>query len=149
MYMYEGGLKGSYADSMYDLIIMVEFDQMWFIFQHSLPCGPYTSSIHIAVLGFPWYRSSHPDSWSSKKSSAADMTSSLVWYCFPAKCLFHVGEQKIVRWCQIRRIWSVITQFKATVMQHSNYNHRHNCVQDCPGEKALALSVFHAVSEMY
>ena len=35
--------------------------KLWFIFQHSLPCGPHTSSIGVAVLGFPWYRSSHPD----------------------------------------------------------------------------------------
>ena len=34
---------------------MVEFDQMLFIFQHSLPCGPHTSSIGFAMLGFPWY----------------------------------------------------------------------------------------------
>ena len=58
---------------MYDA--MVEFDQMWFIFQRSLPCGPYTSSISVAVLGFPYqYRSAHLDP--RKKSSAADMTSS-------------------------------------------------------------------------
>ena len=25
---------------------------------------------------------------------------------------FHVGEQNIVRWCQIRRMWRVINQFK-------------------------------------
>ena len=36
---YEGGLKSSYAD--YDA--MVEFHQMWFIFQHSLPCA----AVHI------------------------------------------------------------------------------------------------------
>ena len=39
---------------------MVEFDQMLFIFQHRLPCGPHTSSIGIATLGFLWYRGSHP-----------------------------------------------------------------------------------------
>ena len=30
-------------------------------FQHSLPCGPHTSSISVADLGFLWYRSSHSD----------------------------------------------------------------------------------------
>ena len=40
---------------------MVEFDQMWFIFQHNLPCAPHTSSIGVAGLGFSWYRSFHPD----------------------------------------------------------------------------------------
>ena len=29
-------------------------------FQHSLLCGPHTSSIHVGALGFPWYKSSHP-----------------------------------------------------------------------------------------
>ena len=45
-------------------------------------------------------------SWSSKKSSTADMTSSSVRCCFPARCffIFNFGEQKIVRWCQIRGI---------------------------------------------
>ena len=32
---------------------------MWLSFQHSLLCGPHTSSIGVAALGFPWYRSSH------------------------------------------------------------------------------------------
>ena len=43
-------------------------------------------------------------SWSSKKSSTADMTSSLVWYCFWAKCFSCWGTEN--RWCQIRRIWT-------------------------------------------
>ena len=48
------------------------------------------------------------------------MTSLSVQYCFPAKCFcFHVGEQKIVRWCQIRVIWRVIKQFKG-VQSHSH-----------------------------
>ena len=33
---------------------------------------------------------------------------------------FHVGEQKIVRWCQIRRIWRVVYQFKAAVTHSSH-----------------------------
>ena len=32
---------------------MVELDQMWFIIQQSLPCGPHTSSIGVAALRFP------------------------------------------------------------------------------------------------
>ena len=44
---------------------MVKFDpnvikcgQMWFIYQHSLPCGPHTSPISVAVLEkvLSWYR---------------------------------------------------------------------------------------------
>ena len=42
----------------------------------------------------------------------------------PIQMVFHVGEQKIVRWCQIRRIWTVINQFKATVTHSSHCNHR-------------------------
>ena len=36
-------------------------------FQHCLPCGPLTSSIRVAALGFLWYRSSHPDPQKSPK----------------------------------------------------------------------------------
>ena len=39
---------------------LVEFDQMWFIFQHSLPCCPHTFAISIAALGVVLYRRSHP-----------------------------------------------------------------------------------------
>ena len=41
--------------------------------------------------------------------------------------LFHDGEQKIVRWCQIRRIWRIINQFKATFTHSSHCNHRLVC----------------------
>ena len=52
------------------------------------------------------------------------MTSSLVQY---SQGFFHVGEQKIVRWCQIRKIWREINQFKAIVMHSSHCNHRLVC----------------------
>ena len=48
MYMYEAGLKSSWAD----YYAMVKFDKMWFIFQCSLPCSPYTFSVGVAALGF-------------------------------------------------------------------------------------------------
>ena len=101
---------------------MVEFNQMWFIFQH-------TSSICVAVLGFPWYRSSHPDPWKSPQLQIY-VTSSSVRYCFPAfglEVFFHVGEQKKVRWYQIRRMWRVINKSKATVTHSSHCNHRLVC----------------------
>ena len=41
----------------------------------------------------------------------------------PSRVFFHVGEQKIVRWCQIWRIWR-INQVKATVTHSSHCNHR-------------------------
>ena len=109
---------------------MVEFDQMWFtcIFQHtcSLPCSPHTSSIGVAELGFPQYRSSHPDPqkspqlkiWPHYSSNTASQQSVV---------FFQVGEQKIVRWCQTRRIWKVINQFKAKVTHSSHCNHRLVC----------------------
>ena len=84
-----GWAESSYAD--YNA--MVEFDQMWFIFQHSHPCGPLAYSIGVAALGFPWYRSSHPDPL--KKFSTADVTSASVRYCFPAKCFFMLGNRKL------------------------------------------------------
>ena len=39
---------------------MVKFDQCGLLCHYSLPCCPHTSSIGVAALGFPWYRSSHP-----------------------------------------------------------------------------------------
>ena len=123
LHIYEGGLKSSWAD--YDA--MVEFVQMWFIFQHSLPCA----AVHI-VLPLVWQRLDSRGIEAlililEKKSSTADMTSSSVRYCFPAKCFIRVGEQKIVRWCQIRRVWRVINQFKDTVTHSSHYNHKLVC----------------------
>ena len=53
-----------------------------------------------------------PEHWSDIASQPSD---------------FHVGEHKIVRWCQIGRMWRVINQFKATVMHNSHCNHRLVC----------------------
>ena len=140
--MYECGLKSSYAD--YDA--MVEFDQMLF----SLPCGLNTSSISVAFL---WYRSKLSSSSSKKFSKFCRymyMTSSPVRYCFPAKCCFFINirEQKIVRWCQIRKIWRVINQFKATVMHSSHCNHRLVCMSIVLVKQDSLRQVFQAVSEM-
>ena len=67
---------------------MVEYDQMWFIFSlNCLPCGPHSSSIGVAALGFRWYRSSHPDP--GKKSSTADLIFSPI--LLPSQVFFHVG----------------------------------------------------------
>ena len=53
--LFEGGLKSSQAS--HDAT--VEFEQMWFIFQHSPPPppppSPHITSIGVAALGFPWY----------------------------------------------------------------------------------------------
>ena len=92
---------------------------------YSLPCGPHTSSIGVVALGFLWYRSCHPvpqkspqlQIWPHYLSDAA----------FQPSLFFNVGKQKIVRWCQIRRVWSLINQFKATVMHSSHCNHRLVC----------------------
>ena len=55
----------------------MECDQMSFIFQHSLPSSPHTSSITVTVLGFHW----------SKKWSTADMMSSNELFSSPLKPL--------------------------------------------------------------
>ena len=94
-----------WAEKFIGSLWLVKFNQMWFIFQNSLPCGPHTSSIGVAALGFPWYKSFHPDLQKG----------------------FHVGEQKIIRWCQLWRIWRVINQCKATVTHSSLCNHRLVC----------------------
>ena len=45
-------MKRRWAESSQaDYDAMVESDQMWFIFQHSLPGDPHTSSIGVAALG--------------------------------------------------------------------------------------------------
>ena len=46
-----------------------------------------------------------------------------------ARCcvFFNVGERKIVRWCQIRRIWRVIDQSPVSVKHISHCNHRLVC----------------------
>ena len=113
---------------------MVKFDQLWFLFQHtvSLPCGPHTSATGVAVNGFPWHRSSHPNLRKSQSNTSQPSV------------FFHVREQKyLVRWCQIRT-WRVINQFIPTTMQSSHCIHRNNC----PGETRLPLSVFQAVQRM-
>ena len=89
---------------------MVEFDQMWFIFHHSLPCSPHTS-IGVAALRFMWYKALI---LIIKKvlNCRYDLIISLI--LLPSQVFFfHVGEQKIVRWCQIRRIWRVIKSSKS------------------------------------
>ena len=43
---------------------------------------------------------------------------------FSSKMFFQVWEQKIIRWCQIRRIWRVINQFKASIIHSGHCNQR-------------------------
>ena len=61
---------------------------------------------------------------------------------------FHVGEQKIVQWCQIRGIWRVINQFKATDTQSWHCNHRCVCRSIVLAKQGLPSSVLQAVHEM-
>ena len=83
----------------------------------------------VAALGFPWYRSSHPDPqkspqlqiWPHHRCDTASQPS----------VFFHVGEQKIVRWCQIRNM-----EGDQPVQSHSHAQQPfqpQNCVQEhCP-----------------
>ena len=80
-----------------------------FFIIYGLPFGPYTSSIAVVAIGFPWY-TSHPEFLILEKVLNCRYYWEEDWYCFPAKCFFHVGEQKTVRWCQIG-IWKMINQF--------------------------------------
>ena len=66
----------------------------------------------------------------------------------PNQVFFYVGEQKIVRWCQIRRIWRAINQFKATVTHKSHYNHRFVCRSIVLVKQDSLSTDFQAVSEM-
>ena len=102
---------------------------------------PRTSSIGVAALWFPWYRSSHPD---LRKSPQLQIQYDLIigQYCFPAKCfLLFMLRNIIVRWCQIRRIWRMITRSKpqsrtASIATTDLY------------VGALSSSVFQAVREL-
>ena len=105
-------------------LTMMQWSNLWFISQHSVLCGPHTSSISVAALGFLWYRSSHPD---PRKSPQLRYDLIIGPILLPSQVYVHVGERKIIRWCQIRTIWRVINQFKATVMHSSHCNHRHVC----------------------
>ena len=124
---------------------MNKFDQMWFISHHSLPCGPHTSSIGFIIYsswipGWPWYRSSHPDP--RKSPQLQIMTSCIIGAILLPSCVFfHIGEQKISRWCQIRRIWRVINQFKATVMHSSYFNHRLVCRSIILANKGISVDL--------
>ena len=104
---------------------MIELDQMWFIFQHSLPCLTHTFPIGVAALGFLWYiLSSHPNA-QKVLNFRCDLI--ICPILLPSSVFFHDGEQKIVRWCQIRRTWREINHFKATVMHSSHCDHRLVC----------------------
>ena len=52
--IYEDQLKSSLADQD----TLMECDQMRFILQRSIPCGPHFSSIGVTMLGFHWSRKS-------------------------------------------------------------------------------------------
>ena len=71
---------------------MVEFDQMWVYFHHSLPCCPHTSSIGVAAIGFPWYRSSNRDPQKVLNCSYDLIIGPIL---LPSQVFFHVREQKL------------------------------------------------------
>ena len=97
----------------------------------SLPCGPHTSFIGVAALGFQWYRSSHP-------KQALNYRYDLIIgpILLPTQVFFYVGKQKIIRWCQ-------------PVQSHSHAQQPlqpQNCVREhCPGETGLSSSAFQAI----
>ena len=83
---------------------MVKLDQM-FVFQHSLHCGPHTffaSALQCldscgkeALILIFEKKILNCRLWPHQRSDTA----------FQPSGFFHVREQKIVRWCQIRRMW--------------------------------------------
>ena len=77
-----------------------------------------------------------------------DLTSSLVRYCFPAKCCFHAGEQKIIRWLPIQE--NVEDDRPAQSHSHAHQQlHLQTYVEEhCTSEIGLPSSVFQAVSKM-
>lgn len=69
------------------------------------------SSIDVAALGFLRYRSPHP-LMTQVLSSRYDLV--ICPIVLPSQLFFNGGEQKTVRWSQIRRIFRAINQFKST-----------------------------------
>ena len=78
----------------------------FFVFQHRLPCGPHTSSIGVAELGFPWYRSSHPQAasrkspqlqiWPHHRSDTVSQLSVVAFSCWGTENSKMVPNQKNV-----------------------------------------------------
>ena len=113
---------------------------MWFIIQHSLFCGLHTSSISVAALGFPWYRSSHPDPrksiqlqiWPHCRSDTASQPS--VFSCWGTENNQMVPNQDNMEGDQ-------------PVQSHSHAQQPlqpQTCVQaHCPDKTGLPLSVSH------
>ena len=97
--------------------------QMWFIFNIISP-GPAVNTLLLSALQRLDSRGQKLSSWSSKKSSTADMISSSV-YWFPAKCLCWGTENS--QMVPNQGIWRVINQFKATVTHSSHCSHRVVC----------------------
>ena len=113
-------------------------------FQNSLSCGPHTSSIGVAVLGFLWYRSSHPDPWKSPQLQ--------IWYdliispiLLPSQVCFHVGGKENCKMVPNQENM----EGDQPIQSHSHAQQPLQpqiCVQEhCPGEKGLPSSVFQAV----
>ena len=92
---------------------MIEFDQICFIFQHSLPCGPHTSSISVAALSLPWYIEALILILEKVLGNCKIMTSSSAdTYCFPAKWVFMLGNRKYADGAKSGEYAGVIKQFK-------------------------------------
>ena len=104
--------------------VMIKLDQMWFIFNIVSPAVHTLLPVVLQCLD-------------SHGIEAVILILKEVFSCrydliigpilFLSQVFLHVGEQQIVRWCQIRRIWRVINLFKATVMHSSHCNHGPMC----------------------
>ena len=85
-----------------------------------------------------------------KKSSTADITSSSVRYCFPAKCFFMLGNKKLSDVAKSGEYggWSTSSKPQSRTAAIASLQPQ-TCVQEhCPGETGLPLSVFQAVHKM-
>ena len=105
---------------------MVVFDSVVYFFSTVSPAVHTLCSSMLQRLDSRGiYRSSHPDP-RKKISSTADNYDLIIGpILLPIQVFFHVEEQKI--WCQIRIIWRVINQLKATATHSSHCNHRLVC----------------------
>ena len=121
---------------------MVDFDQMWFIFHHTLPSGPHTTSISVATFGFPWYRSSHPDPRKKVLNCKYDLLIGQI--LLPSQVFFSCWGTENTEMVPNQNMEG--DQPGQSHSQAQQPLQPQTCVQEhCPGEIGLPSSVFQAV----
>ena len=103
-----------------------------------VPCGPHTSSIGVAALGFRWYKSSHPD---PQKSPHLQIWPHHWYILLPSQVFLHVGGTENSQMVPNQNI-----EGDQPVQSHSHAQQplqpQTRVQEHCPGETGLPLSIF-------